>query len=104
MQENSELLSAESTVKDVKIKIIDAKGRAVAVRELMEVYGHRTRQPQSFSPSCIISDIIDPRDSEEFVHRCALCDKGFPNRDVVMASYGCYYHPWCIVTQTWHSK
>ena len=70
----------------------------------MEVYGKWTRRPQSITPSCIVDEIADPNDNEEFVHKSALCNIGFPSRDFVIASCGCYYHPWCIVTQTWHSK
>ena len=101
--ENSELIRAKVALKDINKNILHTKGRAAAVRELMEVYGQKTRRLQSITPSCIIGELIDLNDTEEFVYKCALCNTGFPSRDVVMASCGCYYHPWCIVTQTWHS-
>ena len=101
---NSDLISVKAALNNVKKKIMDAKGRAAAVRDLFEVYGKKTRRPQSLTPSCIVGELADPNDSKEFVQKCALCNAGFPSRDVVMASCGCYYHPWCIVTQTWHSK
>ena len=104
LHSNSDLISAKAALRSVKIRILDAKGRVAAVRDLLEVYGKRTRRPQSISPSCIVGEMTDPNDSEEFVQKCALCNVGFPSRDVVMASCGCYYHPWCIVTQAWHSK
>ena len=104
LHSNSDLISTKAALRSVKIRILDAKGRAAAVRDLSEVYGKRTRQPQSISPSYIVGDMTDPNDSEEFVQKCALCNTDFPIRDVVMASCGCYYHPWCIVTQAWHSK
>ena len=104
LHSNSDLISAKAALRSVKNRILDAKGRIAAVRDLLEVYGKRTRRPQSITPSCIIGEMTDPNDSEEFVQKCALCNTGFPSRGVVMASCGCYYHPWCIVTQAWHSK
>ena len=101
---NSELIKAKGALKDINKSIVHAKGRATTVRDLIEVYGKWTRRLQSITPSCIIGEVADPNDSEEFVYKCALCNIGFPSRDVVMASCGCYYYPWCIVTQIWHSK
>ena len=101
---NSNLISAKAALINVKKRILDAKGTAAVVRDLLEVYGKRTQRPQSITPSCIVGEVTDLNDNEEFVQKCGLCNTGFPNRDVVMASCGCYYHPWCIVTQTWHSK
>ena len=90
---NSDLISAKATLRDVNKSILDAKGRAAAIRNLLEVYGKRTRWPQSITPSCIVGEVTDPNDSEEFVQKCALCNTGFLSRDVVMASCSCYYHP-----------
>ena len=101
---NSELIRAKTTLKDINKSILHTKGRAATVRDLMEVYGKWTRRLQSITPSYIVGEVANPNDSEEFVYKCALCNTGFPSRNVVMASCGCYYHPWCIVIQTWHSK
>ena len=93
---NSELIRAKIALKDINKSILYAKGRVEVVRDLMEVYGKWT--------SCIVGEVADPNDSEEFVHKFALCNTGFPSCDIVMASCSCYYHLWYIVIQTWHSK
>ena len=93
LHSNSDLISAKAALRSVKIRILDAKGRAAVVRDLLEVYGKRTWRPQSISPSCIVGEMTDPNNSEEFVQKCALCNTGFPSRDIVMALCGCYYHP-----------
>ena len=69
---NSNLISVKAALSNVKKKIMDAKGRATAVRDLFEVYGKRTRRPQSLTPSCIVGELADPNDSEEFSKMCAL--------------------------------
>ena len=41
---------------------------------------------------------------EDSIKPCALCSKSFSNNDVIMASRGCHYHPWCVLFQNWNSK
>ena len=48
----------------------------------MDMYGQSTRRPQSLTPICIIGELMDSTDSEDFIQKCALCDKGFPNGDM----------------------
>ena len=54
-----------------------------------------------FSPSPMLGEVADFEESaiEDSIHPCALCGKPFFNKDVIMASCGCFYHPWCILTQ-----
>ena len=66
------------------------------------MHSRSMRRPQTFSPSCILGDLHDD-DEDGNMKPCALCGRGFPNRDIVMASCGCHHHPWCIATQTWNS-
>ena len=53
---------------------------------------------------------IDPKQGIDelsivgFLKPCALCTKGFPSKDVIMATCGCNYHRWCCVTQNWLSQ
>ena len=56
---NSDLLLAKAALRSVKKRILDAKGRATAVMDLLEVYGKRTRRPQSITPSCIVGEMAD---------------------------------------------
>ena len=100
-RENAEVLNALAVVKEIKVRVADAKGRLGQIRNLINVHSRTAKQPQTISPSSIVGS------REELDNRClrpcALCGLGFPHRDVVMASCGCHYHPWCIVTQTWNS-
>ena len=100
-RENAKVLNALAAVKDVKARVADAKGRLGQIWNLIDVHSRTAKRPQTISPSSIVGS------HEELDNGCllpcALCGLGFPHRDVVMASYGCHYHPWCIVTQTWNS-
>ena len=49
-RENVELLSAQADVKDVKLRIADAKERLGQLLNLIEVHSQSTKQPQIFSP------------------------------------------------------
>ena len=101
-RENAEVLNALAAVKDVKVRVADAKGRLGQIRNLIDVHSRTTKQPQTITPSSIVGSHEEELD-DGCLRPCALCGRGFPHRDVVMASCGCHYHPWCIVTQTWNS-
>ena len=66
--------------------------------------------PITVNPSKIMGQVdlnkdIDPQQGIDdlvvfgYIKPCALCTKGFSNKDIIMAPYGCNYHPWCCVTQ-----
>ena len=100
-RENAEVLNALATIKDVKVRVADAKARLEQIRNLIDMDSRTTKRPQTISPSSIVGSHRDELD-DGCLRPCALCGRGFPHRDVVMASCGCHYHPWCIVTQTWN--
>ena len=102
-RENTKVLNALVAVKEVKVRLAHAHGRLGQVQNLYAVHSRSMRRPQIFSPSCILSDLQDD-DEDGNMKPCTLCGRGFPNRDIVMASCGCHYHPWCIATQTWNSE
>ena len=101
-RENSKVLNALTAVKDVKKRVVDAKGRLKLIQNQIEVHSKTSKQPQSITPSSIIVDLQED-DKDSCLKPCSLCGRGFLKRDVVMASCGCHYHLWCIVTQTWNS-
>ena len=100
-RENAEVLNALATVKDLKARVADAKGKLGEIRNLIDVHSRTAKRPQTISPSSIVGSHEELDDG--CLRPCALCGLGFPHQDVVMASCGCHYHPWCIVTQTWNS-
>ena len=101
-KENPEVLNALAAVKEVKTRLAHAQGRLGQIQSLYEVHSRSMRRPQTFSPSCILWNLQND-DEDGNMKPCALCGRGFPNRDIVMASCGCHYHLWCIATQTWNS-
>ena len=101
-RENFEVLNALAAVKNVKKRVAHAKGRLGLIQNQIEVHSRTLRRPQSITPSSIIADLQED-DEDGCLKPCSLSGRGFPNRDVVIASCGCYYHPWCIVIQTWNS-
>ena len=101
-RENSEVLNAMAVVKDVRKRLSDAKGRLGLIHYQIEVHSRTSRRPQSITPSPILADLQED-DEDGCLKPYSLCGRGFPSRDLVMASCGCHYHPWCIVTQTWNS-
>ena len=70
LKENSYVINTKAVVKDIKKKIVHATGRATVVWKLMEVYNQSTRQPQSITPSCIIGELMDSTNNEDFVQKC----------------------------------
>ena len=69
-----------------------------------------TLKPSSFICKASLDDPKVDNDGdgpfwvENTITSCSLCSKGFPIKDVVMASCGYNYQPWCIITQNWISK
>ena len=101
-RENSKILNAMAAVKDVRKRLSDAKGRLGLIHYQIEVHSRTSRRPRSITPSPILADLQE-EDEDGCLKPCSLCGRGFPSRDLVMASCGCHYHLWCIVTQTWNS-
>ena len=99
-RENAEVLNALAAVKNVKRIVADAKGRLGLIQNQIEVHSRTSRRPQTITPSSIIANLQED-DEDGCLKPCSLCGKGFPNQDVAMASYGCHYHLWCIVTQAY---
>ena len=64
------------------------------------------RRPITMNPSIIIGDTTENECTEVqiCVKLCSLCSKMFPKMDVILASWGCAYHPWCIIIQAWISQ
>ena len=101
-RENSEVLNAMGAIKDVRRRFVDAKDRLGLIQYQIEVHSRTSRRPQSITPNPIIADLQED-DEDGCLKPCSLCGRGFSRRDLIMASCGCHYHPWCIVTQTWNS-
>ena len=89
LKENSLVICAKASVKDIKKKIVHAKDRATSIRKPMEMYGQSIRWPEFITPSCIIDEVMDSTDKDDFIQKCALWDKGFPSCDIFMASCDC---------------
>ena len=101
-RENAEVLNAVAAVKDVKVRVANARGRLEQICNLIDMHSRTTRRPHTISPNSIVGELEEEHD-DGYLKPCALCGRGFLHRDIVMASCGCHYHLWCIVTQTWNS-
>ena len=77
-RENSKAISVVVAFKDVKVRIVDAKGRLGQIQNLIDVYNITSRQPQSISPSCIVGELQDYED-DGCMKPYALCGRGFPH-------------------------
>ena len=103
-RENTEVLNAVAAVKDIKVRVAYARSRLGQICNLIDVHSRTTKRPQTINPSSIVGS-LEEEQNDGCLKPCALCGRGFPHRDIVMAdSCGCHYHPWCIVTQTWNSR
>ena len=91
-RENSEVLNVLAAVKDVKKRVVDAKGRLGLIQYQIEVHSRTSTRPQSITPSPILANLQED-DKDSCLKPCSLCGRGFPSRDIVMASCGCQYHP-----------
>ena len=101
-RENAEVLNVIASIKDVKTRVLEGKGRLGQIRNLIEMDNMTIKRPQTISPSCIVGELLDV-DDIGCLRPCTPCNRGFSHQDIVMASCGCHYHPWCIVSQTWNS-
>ena len=77
------------------------KSLVATVNVVLKVNNQHKVRPISIIPSPMLGEGVDSKESlvEDCIQSCALCGKPFPNRDVIMASCGCFYHLWCIVIE-----
>ena len=103
---NSRMLNALDAVGKLNKEMKELKELRQVKMTLIKKLNSPTQRPKSFTPSSIVGDVVDG-DWDQIQNKlkpCSLCGKCFPIFDVVMGSYGCLYHPWCILTQTWISR
>ena len=72
--ENAEVLSVIAAINDVKVRVIDARGRFGQIHNLFNVHNRTTKRPQTISPSSIVGELQEEDDNGCF-KSCALCGR-----------------------------
>ena len=113
-EDNQDTLDALENLKVIKEKVKDANTEIAKKRKILHELRTPSCRPISMNPSSFLlqndmDNDMDPQKSTDlilvgYIKPCALCTKGFPNKDVILAPCGCNYHPWCYVTQNWLSR
>ena len=100
---NQGTLDALETLKVIKEKVKDSNAEIAKKRKIIQQLSTPSCRPITLNPNRIMVQVdmdkdVHPSQStdhqlDNYMKPCALCSKGFPHKDVILASCGCNYHP-----------
>ena len=104
--ENNDIAMALDNVGALEDTIVGLRAKKEVKMKHIQMIRRSGRRPITMNPSRIIGDTAESECTEVQIRvkLCSLCSKMFPKMDVILASCGCAYHPWCIITQAWISQ
>ena len=111
-REDDTLQQAHEELRSLKVKIKKLRAKTSRARRSAKELLTPSRRPITLKPGCRLASLQQnmegqgdsPLALDIYICPCVLCGHGFPAKDVVMASCGCNYHRWCVVTQNWLSR